>query len=357
MKDYLKNILEIAIHAPSGENCQPWRFKIEEDKVFIYNNPKSDESLYNFKQRGSLIAHGMLLENIAIASSVHGYQINIALFPHGDHLQNLVAVVEFQKTVVEHQSLYDSILKRVTNRKRYQRTALALEQRDSILRVGSGTGWGKIYLTEEHRHINTLARVGSMNERLVFENSSLHNFLFSHITWTKAEDNNKRVGFYIKTLEMPMPAKVFRVFQSWSLVKALNRVGFSKTIWKQNAKTYSSSSAMGIIGFRGNSSKDFVLAGRLFQRLWLTTTKEGLSLQPLTGVLFFMQRILEGDYDHFSSHHVELIKSSYDHVVKIFGLSEDVAVPIMFRIGYGGHPSARASRFSLNELLIQDHSL
>ena len=151
----------------------------------------------------------------------------------------------------------------------------------------------KIFLTEKKEDVTTLAYIGSMNERIVFENKFLHNFLFGHINWTDKENEAKKIGFDIQTLELPPPARVgFNIFKHWQAVRIFNKLGLSKSIWRQNGTQYASAAAIAIITVGGNAEEDFVRAGRIIQRFWLTGTKLGLSLQPMTGILFLMQRIL-----------------------------------------------------------------
>ena len=63
--DPIRQILESGIQAPSGENSQPWRFKRERngdvERVWLFNRPEADQSLYNYEQSGSYVAHGALL--------------------------------------------------------------------------------------------------------------------------------------------------------------------------------------------------------------------------------------------------------------------------------------------------------
>lgn len=345
MVNDIRKILELAIHAPSGENCQPWRFEVKGNQVSIFNLPERDQSPYNFDQRGSLVAHGALIENVLIASSTLGYKTKLDIFPEASN-RNFVARIGFEKSNSKEDPLYHHIKTRCTNRKPYKKYfILTPEQKSEILASADEVGEGVVKLTDDPREIGVLAKVGSMNERLVFENPHLHHFLFTHINWTEHEEMQKRLGFYIKTLELPPPAQLgFKLFRSWNVVNKLNRyIGLSKQIWKNNGKAYASSSAIGVVAMRGNELRDFVVAGRITERVWLKITKMGLSLQPLTGVLFFMQRIQAGETDVFLPGQVELIKESYDHVRKIFNISDGM-IPMMFRIGYGGEPTARSAR-------------
>ena len=78
------------------------------------------------------------------------------------------------------------------------------------------------------------------------------------------------------------------------------------------------------------------------QRTWLKATRVDLSLQPLTGILFLMQRILGGETKELSPAHVGLVQRSYKQVQDVFETRGTIAM--LFRIGQGGKPSARSTR-------------
>ena len=114
----IQKILEYGCMAPSGDNSQPWRFKIDKRTVHIFNEPSSDESLYNFRQQASYVAHGALAENILIAAPPLGYSAQLAFFPEATNA-NYVARVTFEPAVSRGDPLFDAIPKRTTNRKLY----------------------------------------------------------------------------------------------------------------------------------------------------------------------------------------------------------------------------------------------
>ena len=72
--DSFKKILDIAVHAPSGDNSQPWRFKFDQNSILLFNLEDRDPTLYNFRQRGSYFAHGAIIENIIIVAGTLGYR-------------------------------------------------------------------------------------------------------------------------------------------------------------------------------------------------------------------------------------------------------------------------------------------
>lgn len=344
----LKKIINAATQAPSGDNCQPWRFVVRGNEIRVFNVPERDTSLYNWGQRAAYVAHGALIENISITASALGYGAKIDIFPESEN-PDLVAVIHLEKSTPKDEPLYSYIDKRVTNRKPYKKTPLTEEQRVELQRTSSEIDGATFMFTEDLQKITLLAEAGSVNERILLENRRLHEFFFGHINWTEKEELEKRYGLYIKTLELPKPAEIgFKLFSHWAVLRILNKIGASKAVARQNAQIYASSSAIGIITIENDTPLAFIRAGRLLQRVWLKTTKMDLSLQPLAGITFFMQKLLAEGSQAFSTDHIKLIKTRFNIIKETFGINNEV-VAIMFRIGHGDEPSAHSLRFPIEE--------
>lgn len=346
----LHSIIRAASLAPSGENAQPWQFKILDNKIYQYLVPERDRSAYNYGQYASYVANGAALENIEIASRALGFLPKTQILPDPKD-PNLVAIITLEKSQPQDEPLYEYIEKRVTNRKPYKKEPLTAEQKQILL--GQKVEGAEFLLTDDPKHIEALAKVGATNEYIMLQNKAIHNFFFSHLNWTEAEEQEKRYGFYIKTLELPPPAQVmFKLFRHWPVMRVFNALGFPKMVLKQNAQIYAAAGAMGAITIPGITPRDFINAGRLTQRVWLEATKAGLSVQPMTGILFFMLRLREGDLDSFTAAQQRLVKEKYVTMEKVFNVPLQKTTVMMFRIGDGGEPSARSSRYSLETVLI-----
>jgi hypothetical protein len=344
MTNQIKKILGAAVHAPSGENAQPWRFSVQGNRVRVFNIPERDQSLFSFGQMASYVAHGALIENILISSAAFGYQAAMDLFPEGRN-SDVVAAISLKEAPPKDEPLYPFILKRCTNRKPYKTAPLTAAQLAELVDAPKGIpGGGRVVFSQDRSDIAALAIAGSVNEQVMFDNRFLHHFFFTHINWTKEEDEKRRVGFYIDTLELPPPIKpIFKLFRFWPAIKLFNKVGFAERVAAGNAKNYASSAAMGAVIVPRNAPPDFVTAGRIMQRVWLTATWLGLSIQPLAGVLFYMQGISAGRTERFTPQQLDLIWEAYGKIRKVFGVNGE-SVAMMFRIGEGGEPSARASK-------------
>ncbi len=346
MSEDIKKILTLAIHAPSGENCQPWKFQIHNNKIIIQNLPERDASHYSWGQRSSYLAHGALIENIIIASKEFGYQTTITLFPDSDQT-NLVAEISFQTSLTEKDQLFPYIVARCTNRKPYKTIPLTEQQKQALLSAADSIQTDNIALIENREKINKLSKLSCYSEKIIFENKSLHNFFFKHINWTKQEDNQKSIGFYLDTLELSPPAKsAFKLVKNWRYLNLLNKIGFSKIVAKDNYKIHASATAHGVIYIDDLSKENFILAGRIMQRVWLTATKLGLSLQPMTGILYLFLKIKAGEFSDFTPKQTKLIQSAYAEISNIFEARQRI-IPMYFRIGFSEAPSARSTRLPL----------
>lgn len=346
----MKKILLAAVRAPSGDNTQPWRFVIHKSIIELYNVPERDTSLFNFKNRASFMTHGAVIENVAVAASFFGYKAIIDLFPLGEG-ENHVANIRLEQSELQNGLLYHAIFKRATNRKAYSRTPLTTKERNALLNVSQILDYGEIRLFEDEQRKHLLAEAVSLNEQLVFENSLLHRFFFNHIRWSREEAQERGDGFYIKTLELPVPLRMlFRLLRYWGVVWLLNHIGFAKSIPRQLRTIYESSPALGVILLDEKEPRDFVLTGRVMERLWLEATQLGLNLQPLTGLVFLIHRVEEHMTDGLTKKQIELIEASSEKIREVIGKTKKYP-GFIFRVGRGKPPSACTPRLPLERIV------
>lgn len=340
----IQKILEIAVQAPSGDNSQPWKFRVSGNIVSVFNVPGADNPVYNFRQRGSYIAHGALLENIRIAASEFGYDYALSTFPDATDKSHVADVTLVQLPSGKRvDALFPFITQRCTNRKPYDAKPIPGEAKDEIARSASGFGGGELKWLEDRGKIETLAKTLSLNERLILENRAVHDYLFSFIHWTQEEELKTRTGMYVKTLELATPQeKAFKLFRKWGVVSFLNRLfKVSKLVSRDSQKLYNTSSAFLLILVPSEINEDFILAGRILQRVWLTVAKLGLSLQPTAALLYLAQRIHAGEGGMFSDRQQKDILEAAGRIRDLFGVT--VGIPAMLvRIGRGGTPTARS---------------
>ena len=334
----LQSALSVAVNSPSGDNSQPWRFAIDPDgALLLRHTPGADATLYDFREQGSYLAHGALIENISIALGAEGYATAVELFPGGP---NVVARLSFAPSAGRDEDLAEAIPARTTNRKPYETRPLEPAHREALLNSFQHDGV-KLALLEHPDEVGALARSVSANERLVMSHRGLHDGLFGMIRWSR-EEERERPGLYVQTMELPPPVEfMFRhVICHWPALRLLNAIGFARMVSSQTAPVYAASSAFGAIIIATEEDEVFIRAGRAFERLWLTATKLGLSIQPTTALPYLAERLKKGEGGMFSASQRALISRANETISRIAGLADPERIAMLFRVGYDGSPSA-----------------
>lgn len=349
----LQTILQHAIMAPSGDNCQPWKFLVKDMVIDLYNVPDRDTSLYNLKQRASLISHGALLENIHIAAPHVGLRSNVDLFPDPEKPDH-VARIDFTEveTREEPSPYFQVISERHTNREKYLPVNISDNQIKVWQELAQRDG-EKIWLCCQKKQIADLASLLSLNDRLVFEVPELHRFLFEQIRWSDNDAIKTGDGLDIKTLGLNAMDKVaFHFLKHHGLVAALNKVGFSRIIQMKAGQLLKTASAIVILAIPSSTPQDYVQGGQLWQRLLLQFASEGLTAQPIAGLACLMQAADEGLLaGKVSKVQRDLLNQTRGELLKIAGCDQSVPLLAMFRIGKGAQVT-RALRMPLETFLL-----
>jgi hypothetical protein len=157
----------------------------------------------------------------------------------------------------------------------------------------------------------------------------------------------------IKTMGLnPLQATAFKLLRNWDLVSFLNFFGLSRIIPFQSYKLCLGSSAMGLIQMPGTTPEDFVLGGRLLQRVWLTATKYGLAFHPMTGITFLIQRLYIDGGAGFSETHKKLLEKAWGYIQRVLPVDKSKGIIMLFRLGYAPLPTTRAPRRTINDVLF-----
>ncbi|MDO8408381.1 MAG: hypothetical protein Q7S95_04120 [bacterium] len=347
MTDDIRFILESAIRAPSGDNTQTWRFVVRDLVIEVWDcAPHDVEYRLLSNGRAGWVALGAVIENACIAASLRGYLAHVSYAPHPPQ-ERLIATLELTKDAsVAPDPLAGAIPDRATNRRPYRRDPLSATERATLLAsTGNTEGTSTLHLVEKREDIESLARLVSLHDELIFSNQWLHRLLFSRVTWTRREDKRTRTGLYFPTLETPpFTWAAMQLLRHWWLTKLGSYIGLHKFIALEQRGVYRHASAYGLVLVRGEREQDWLEAGRAVERIWLTATGAGLALQPHTAMIYLPRAIESGLSDaYLNAHERERIIEAYDAIQRIFGVEEGTPA-FLFRIGHGRPPSARSSR-------------
>ncbi len=341
----IRKILDMAVYAPSGSNSQPWKFIVRDNAISIIATPEKDHPVFNYRNRGTYVAHGALIENIIIAAPHFGYRPRVIAFPDKNNLL-ITAEIILDKSDIAKSDLFDAIVKRATNRRPYKKNPLTKEEKTGLFRDMSSDGAIQYTFIENPEQIRQLGQAISANEIIMLENKKLHRAFFDELVWTQKEEEIKRTGLYLRTLELDPPqAKALSLFKYWPVMRFANILGMSRKIANENANVYSACSGMTVF-FCPDDDKEFIEIGRRMQRLWLRATAMGLSAQPVIGLFYMWQSVELGKQQLLSAAHMQLMDTANRLAVATTKIPSNMIIAMLLRIGYGGEPSARSSRKS-----------
>ena len=349
MDERIRTIIEAGIKAPSGDNCQPWRFLVNKNRIDLFNIPERDTSLYNYKQRASLVAHGACIENMLITARTLGLSAELQQFPTPGDEQH-VASITLQPAETVADPLYSSISERTINRKKYAGGSLSADAIERLRNSATGVSGAQLILFQERDKIAAAADIVALSDRLVFENKYLHGFLFDHIRWTAAEAEYTQDGLDLRTLELAPPDRLlFPLLKSFGFVSFIGTFGVTKIIAANARKLMLSASAAGMIMIENTSAEAWFNAGRLLERIWLEATRQGLSFHLMTGITLLVQRCRDGATGELTQINSKLVDTADVLLREVTASTSPVA--LLFRIGASQPPAARSLRKDIDGLI------
>lgn len=116
--DVITAAVELACHAPSLHNSQPWHWVINDTSLDLFLDPRRTVTSTDKSAREAIISCGAALDHFRVAMAASGWSTNVDQFPNPNN-RNHLASINFAPT--EHvaqarRDLADAILRRHTSR-------------------------------------------------------------------------------------------------------------------------------------------------------------------------------------------------------------------------------------------------
>jgi nitroreductase len=276
----LQRVLDAARWAPSGDNAQPWRFVIRGPLAFdVYGYDTRAHCVYDLDGWASELAHGMLLETIAIAATREGARATIRLPDDSGQRPHRYRVTLEADAAAREDPLNDAVRLRTVQRRPMRPRRLSATERAALegaaapLRVAWFETWSA------RRRIAALCARNARIRLTIPEAYEAHRAV---IAWhsTTSEDRMPDVSLGADPLLL---AIMRRAMTSWPRLDRLNRwTGtFAPRLALDFLPGMLCSGHVALLAHPAPSSlEDRVTVGRATQRLWLSATALGLQMQP-----------------------------------------------------------------------------
>lgn len=289
----IERILDLARWAPSGDNSQPWRFRIAgEDTLLITIADEGAENVYEYNNaQPTLLSAGMLIETLRIAAAEYGGALS---WDYKEHTADghLIRAAIAHRSGVEPDALAASIKTRSVHRRPYRRNPLTAEQRVQ-LQAALGPDL-EIRWFESIKARWRVARLNGMATDIRLRIPEAYRVHQRIIDW---DEDFSRTGVAAASIGLDaLTLKTMRwALKDWSRMERLNRLP-AATLAARLQMDYLPGLACAahfLIAAR-NLDLDAVQDptvligfGQRLQRFWLCADHLGLALQPSLAPLCF----------------------------------------------------------------------
>ena len=352
----IQEILDLARWAPSGDNTQPWRFEIVDERHFIVHGfDTRDHCVYDLDGHPSQIALGALLETLAIAASAQGLRAAFSRRPGSPDTHPEYSVELAPDEQVSPDPLLPYVKQRSVQRRPMRTSPLTAAQKQELQdAVGDRyavrwfEGWPQRW---------RLARLMFDNGKLRLTLPEAYTVHRDIIEW-QARYSEDRVPDQALGLDAATLKLMRWIMGSWQRVKFFNTWLAGHLTPRIELDLLPGLFCAAHFALRARKAPetlgDYVAAGRAVQRFWLTATRLGLQLQPEMTPLIFSRYVREGTAFSTMPGAAESAARLSERLVGIFQDMPVNQVAFIGRLGYGKAASSRSLRLPVERLARND---
>ncbi|OGV26771.1 MAG: hypothetical protein A3F18_02290 [Legionellales bacterium RIFCSPHIGHO2_12_FULL_37_14] len=330
-----KTILEYGRYAPSPHNMQPWLFQVEEDgTVTLMYDPK--RLLPGTNPTGSFVyvAFGILHETMSIAAASSDNDVefeylsdNLTLDSNAIGPQPL-AKIRLVKRTREETLNKQLIIDRQTSRLPYNSIPVAEEVMDELQAIAAQYKH-KLEYTRDKKEVDWVIRLNADTMFYDMSNAKARNEVASWMRFTKKDALARKDGLAAYAMHVPGPIMWLFAHANW-----LFRIPFVYYIVRKlYERTMRGTAIVSWISGPFATQVDWINAGHMMARLWLTMTKNGVYLHPFGSVITNQEANIKMT-EHFKN-------PNREHNLWM-----------LTRLGYGEKPPV-AQRRSLDDMLVK----
>lgn len=336
-------VLSYALLAPNPHNKQPWIVDLRQPgRIELYVDPKrllpETDPLY----RQIHVSQGTFLENLHLAAAHFGWRADIEYFPEGMYGNTVlerrpVAAIELVRVAtLAHDPLFDAILRRQSNRRVFLDRSLSQQQIDGIRSiVPDGLDFSFAMTSDPAQHIRLTEfateamRIEVVDKKRIAESVAM--FRFSDDELTAHRDGFGAPQMGAKGVRKYLIENIFISRKSFLAADS----SFGEQSTEGSRKQAASAAAFGWLVSKNNTRLDQIVAGRIYNRINLMASAQGVAIHPMSQVL---QEYAE-------------VSSLQQQFKQYIGVQETQTVQMFFRLGIA-EPVQHTARRRVVDLLV-----
>ncbi len=232
ISEQIRFLLTAAVRAPSTQNCQPWRFKIENDHLFVYRDASIRLPLTDPVNRYTYISIGFLLHHIELLG------IWLSMSPHITFINkdDCIAEIIFSQAMKggETPSLVEAVFKRRNRRGNFETKPIPQSVLDEATEIQkSPFVSSEIKVVTGRSVLADIANATSGNMKRVYK---IAQFRREMASWITSNSSSRKDGVPGYSLNQP-------TIMSWILPIVIRFVNMGKVLAKLNNASIASAAA------------------------------------------------------------------------------------------------------------------
>ena len=341
-------ILAAAIRAPSGDNCQPWRFHFESERlVRISADLDRAKSFFDFEHRATALSIGASIENMRMQAASEGFATELAYAAEDDGENYATLTFSRNEAMRMSQARVAALFQRTVNRRPFLPMAISPSLRARLLE--EPVDGVMVQMISERRDISQWAEVIEIGDRIRYSHPVIHEELFSKLLVNRQMAQDVRMGLEIDRLGVgPLGGMLLRWLRPWPRVQRLSRWGLVYALARQSGLLARFTGSLVLITTGRNGSQNWVRAGEQVQRLWTKAQELGLQTHPMPVALYLDHRYHSEGLNNFLPAHYELLRRLRSRIESLIPTGTGV---MLFRLGWGWPMRGQSVRLPIERFL------
>ena len=352
-REMVETIVNAANLAPSAGNNQPWRWSYINTSLLLFNGFDAGITLLGYDNLSSYVAIGAAVENVVLSAADLGFECKLQLFPD-KNVKDLVVSFDFftSNNVAKKKARAAAIGLRLTNRMLGERQNIAASILDKLTKLAQEEDGFSVKFFSGDAELNAIADVLGDLEKIRLLEKTGHKDFVEEIRWTKEENDEKRDGVDLRTLDITNTELAgLQMFRDNRVMELVNKWNGGGAFKKLTRKSIDAAAAVGIILLKGSAQhEDYIRGGCVLQKLWLEAALDGIAFQPMSASIFMFARAQNGADAYLSEAGVNALKKLRPTFEKTFDIAQGFKEIFIFRLSNASNPQIKSLRKPLEEL-------
>lgn len=320
IEEKTKFLLNYASLAPSSHNAQPWKVKINLNKVVFSADYSRLVPVADKENKFLYMGLGCFYKNFEVAADYFGFKItrkNII------RKNILIIEVKLENTGTRtNKELFHAITKRNTNRNSYTDKKISSKDLNKIKQIANKHDISIDIVTNKNKK-QQLINLTEKGDYIVWTDPKFQN---EHLKWIRHSLTTKADGIPAFTVGIPLLLSFFAR-------TAVKKLPFAKMQSRKNRQLLNSTPYFCFLSHQKHGIEAWERAGEALEEIWLFTTSKGIAVAPLA-------QIVE-------------VQDLYKETMII--IQTKLRPQIFFRLGYSDKIVKHSPRRSLVEILNNEH--